>query len=53
MNRTALTLIVIGAAATVAGVATFDWRIATIIAGLLIAGAGVAALDVNSEQADQ
>lgn len=51
MNRTALTFLLIGAVAAVVGLGAYDWRLGSILAGIIAAAAGVAALDV--EQGDQ
>lgn len=52
MNRTALTFLLIGAVAAVVGLGAYDWRLGSILAGLLAAAAGIAALDVD-EQGEQ
>ena len=47
MNRTSLVLFVLAALSAVAGTAMFSPRVAVLVAGVCLAAAGVAMLDVR------
>jgi type IV secretory pathway TrbD component len=51
VNETAARLLILGTLAVVLGIGLFDWRVAAIVCGVVLIGAGVMSLDVSARPA--